>query len=320
MEHAETDRSEERWTISARRFRQIGIVTVVLLCVVVVSGGAVRLTGSGLGCDDWPNCNDTSFIDVSDAHAAIEQLNRLFSALIGIPVLAMALLAGRVRPRRSGLVGPSIGVLVTVLGNGILGGLTVLGDLHPVLVQSHFLLTMASIAFALVAIRRAGTRADDSVSRPALRWWFWAVGVLTAAGLVTGTVVTGTGPHAGEEDVRRFGFDISNVARTHSLTVIAAAIAVVGLVIALGRAGQRSRFENVLSTWMFVAVVQGGIGYVQYFNGVPEILVGAHLAGATLLWVITVQLLLDGLGNGASLPVEPVPTVGGADDLVGTSV
>ena len=123
-----------------------------------------------------------------------------------------------------------------------------------------------------------------------------------------GTVVTGTGPHAGDEDVRRFGFDISDVTRVHSLTVIAAAVAVVGLVVALGRAGERRRFESTLSTWMFVALVQGGIGYVQYFNGVPELLVGAHLAGATLLWVVTVQLLLDGLTPGASRPdLRPAP-------------
>jgi len=316
MEHADAAWTDERWTISAHGFRRLGIVTTVLLCVVVVSGGAVRLTGSGLGCDDWPNCNDTSFIDVSDAHAAIEQVNRLFSALIGIPVVAMAGLASRVRPPRAGLLGPSIGVLVTVLGNGVLGGLTVLGDLHPVLVQSHFLLTMASIAFAMLAVRRAGERDDVSVRSPSLRRWFWAVAGLTAAGLVTGTVVTGTGPHAGEEDVRRFGFDISNVARIHSLTVIAAAVAVIGLVVVLGRAGERSRFESVLSTWMFVALVQGGIGYVQYFNEVPEALVGAHLAGATLLWVVTVQLLLDGLGRGASASVRPSGVGGGVDELV----
>lgn len=306
----------ERWTISPGRFRQLAIVTTVLLCLVVISGGVVRLTGSGLGCDDWPNCNDTSFIDVSSSHAAIEQINRLFSAVIGIPVLAMALLAGRVRPRRTRLVAPSVGVLITVLGNGVLGGMAVRGDLHPLLVQSHFLLTMASIAFALLVVRRSGERPDISVSRAGLRGLFWGAGVASVVGLVTGTVVTGTGPHAGEEDVRRFGFDISNVARIHSLAVIAAAVLVVALVIALGRAGERGRFESVLSTWMFVAVVQGGIGYVQYFNEVPEVLVGAHLAGATLLWVVTVQLLLDGLGHGASDPVDPHAPDGGTGELL----
>jgi phage shock protein PspC (stress-responsive transcriptional regulator) len=154
------ERDDDRWTLSTERFRQIALVTVAGLCLLVVAGGVVRLTGSGLGCDDWPNCNDESFVDVSSGHTAIEQLNRLLSGLIGIPTLAMAVGSFRVRPRRSrtgptGLVVPSIAVLVTVLANGVVGGIAVRTDLHPALVQSHFLLAMASIAFGLVAVHRA---------------------------------------------------------------------------------------------------------------------------------------------------------------------
>ena len=152
----------ERWTLGLRRFRQIAIVTVAGLCLLVVAGGVVRLTGSGLGCDDWPNCNDQRFVDVSSGHTAIEQVNRLLSGLIGIPTLAMAIGSFRVRPRRprtgrTGLVIPSLLVLVTVLANGVVGGIAVRTDLHPALVQSHFLLAMASIAFGLVAVHRAST-------------------------------------------------------------------------------------------------------------------------------------------------------------------
>ncbi len=133
----------------------IAIVTAAGLCLLVVAGGVVRLTGSGLGCDDWPNCNAQSFVDVSSGHAAIEQVNRLISGFIGIPTLLMVIGSFRVRPRRSGLVGPSIGVLVTVLANAVVGGIAVRTDLHPALVQSHFLLAMAS---------RSGSR-----------WWRCAV-------------------------------------------------------------------------------------------------------------------------------------------------
>ncbi len=148
-------------TMSLRRFRQIADPsTAAGLCLLVVAGGVVRLTGSGLGCDDWPNCNDQSFVDVSSGHTAIEQINRLLSGVIGIPTLAMAIGSFRVRPRRprrgpTGLVVPSLLVLVTVLANGVVGGIAVRADLHPALVQSHFLLAMASIAFALVAVRRS---------------------------------------------------------------------------------------------------------------------------------------------------------------------
>ncbi len=300
----------ERWTLSPARFRGVAILTVVLLCVLVVAGAVVRLTGSGLGCDDWPSCNDTRFIDVSSGHAAIEQVNRIFSGLVAIPVLAMAIGSFRVRPRRSGLVGPSVGVLVTVLANGVVGGLAVRGDLHPLLVQSHFVLAMISIAFALVAAWRAtndrspappggrtASAGDDRALGQPVRRYATAVTVVavgTAVALATGTVVTGTGPHAGDEEARRFGFDIGTVARLHSVVVlVTVAVAVLAAWLATRTGPHRHRFVSSMSTWLFVAVVQGALGYVQYFNGVPEVLAGLHVAGATALWVVTVWLTLE---------------------------
>ena len=279
------------------RYRQLAIVTTVGICLLVVAGGVVRLTGSGLGCDDWPNCNDERFIDVSTGHAAIEQINRLLSGLIGLPTLLLAIVSFRAGPRGSGLRWPAIGVLVSVLANGVVGGIAVRGDLHPALVQSHFLLAMISIAFGLICIRVS--------SGSAIGWSQWTVQTsrgaltslllaMTAAALVTGTVVTGAGPHAGEEDVRRFGFDIGSVARIHSATVIGAVLAGALLAWTVSRTRERS-LQNALSTWMFIALVQGGIGYTQYFTGVPELLVGAHIAGATLLWVATVRLVISDL-------------------------
>ena len=121
-----------------------------------------------------------------------------------------------------------------------------------------------------------------------------AVGVLTALAIVTGTVVTGTGPHAGDVDVRRWAFDISTVARVHSMFVLLAVAFGLGLALQLRTETRpvRDRSTKVLSSWMFIAVLQGGIGYLQYFTGVPEVLVGAHIAGATSLWAVTVWLVL----------------------------
>lgn len=289
------------------RYRQLAIVTTVGICLLVVAGGVVRLTGSGLGCDDWPNCNASSFIDVSTGHAAIEQINRLLSGLIGVPTLFLAIVSFRAAPRGSGLRWPALGVLVSVLANGVVGGIAVRGDLHPALVQSHFLLAMISIAFGLIAVRASSDRRvrafDLSVDDPAGRI-VAVIGVLTAAALVTGTVVTGTGPHAGDEDVRRLGFDISTVARIHSLMVIGALLGGTALAWVLARSadagGAAATLRDRLSSWMFIGLVQGVIGYAQYFTGVPELLVGAHIAGATLLWVLTVQLVLAGFGDSAS--------------------
>ncbi len=127
------------------------------------------------------------------------------------------------------------------------------------------------------------------------------LGVMVAAALVTGTIVTGAGPHAGDETARRYGFDISTVAEIHSVTVWIAVAVFLALVVALRRTPTvHRRLSSSLSTWLFVAVVQGGIGYVQYFTDVPAVLVAAHVAGATALWVVTVQLILAALE-----PVDP---------------
>jgi heme a synthase len=294
------DPARSRFTLSLHRFRQVAIVTVAGVCLLTVAGAVVRLTGSGLGCDDWPNCNSERFIDVSTGHAAIEQVNRLISGFIGIPTLVMAIGAFRVRPRRRGLVWPSLGVLVSILGNGVVGGMAVRGDLHPSLVQSHFVLAIASIGFGLIAVHRSGPQPVGDARSGGLTSWatalFWALGATVAAALVTGTVVTGAGPHAGDETARRYGFDISTVAEIHSITVwIAVAVFVALLIVLRMTPSVHRRMSSQLSTWMFVAVVQGGIGYVQYFTDVPSVLVAAHVAGATALWVVTMRLVLAGL-------------------------
>ncbi len=283
--------------MSLRRYRQIAIVTVAGVCFLTVAGAVVRLTGSGLGCDDWPNCNDERFIDVSSGQL-------------------MAIGAFRVRPERRGLKVPSLMVLVTILGNGVVGGMAVRGDLHPTLVQSHFILAMISIGFGLVAIHRSG---PESVGRresigvtPLVTGLMLALGALVAAALVTGTVVTGAGPHAGDETARRYGFDISTVAEIHCITVWVAVAVFLVLVVAMRRTpGMFDVFAGKISTWMFLAVLQGGVGYLQYFNDVPATLVAAHVAGATALWVATVWLVASGLEpvsrlNDGESSIEPV--------------
>ena len=287
-----------RRSLSLRRFHQIAILTVAGVCLLTVAGAIVRLTGSGLGCDDWPNCNSERFIDVSTGHAAIEQVNRLLSGVIGIPTLLLAIGAFRVWPRRRGLVGPSLGVLLTILGNGVVGGLAVRGDLHPSLVQSHFLLAMLSIGFGLVAVHRSdpepvGPRADIGVT-PLVTGWFVALGALVAAALVTGTVVTGAGPHAGDETARRYGFDISTVAELHSVTVwIAVAIFLV-VVVAAATHARCSRPASAGSSRRGCSspCCRAASATSSTSTMFPAVLVAVHVAGATALWVATVWLLL----------------------------
>jgi cytochrome c oxidase assembly protein subunit 15 len=279
------------------QYRAVTIGALLAVCAIVVSGVAVRLTGSGLGCDDWPNCNDSHLIDVSSTHAAIEQVNRLFTGLVSAAVIAAVLGSLRRQPRRRDLTWWSAGLVAGVLGQIVLGGVTVLVDLHPVAVQGHLLLSMVLVANATVLVRRAG-EADGSVRIDAVSPMTRATALAVAAGaslaVFTGTLVTGAGPHAGDEDVQRFGFHIPTVARVHGVTVMATIAIALALVWRIRRVhSERATMTPVMTTWLFVAALQATVGYVQYFNGVPELLVGLHVAGATALMVVSTQIVLD---------------------------
>ena len=284
-------------TISPARYRTITIGALAALAVIIVTGAAVRLTGSGLGCDDWPNCSSERLIDVSSKHAAIEQINRLFTGVVGAAVIA-AVLGSYLRtgPRRRDLIGLSWMLVLGVLANAVLGGISVIVDLHPLAVQGHLLLSLALIVAGTVLVRRAG-EPDGSERRPVVsvtaQRLTWSVGALTAVAIFTGTLVTGAGPHAGDENAARLDLDIGSIARVHGITVM---VAIAAALVLAGRV-RRERADRDLtaavSTWLFAGVLQAAIGYVQYFNDVPALLVGIHVAGATLVTWATTQLVLD---------------------------
>ncbi len=283
-------------TISPGRYRAITVGALVALMVIVVSGAAVRLTGSGLGCEDWPQCSDERLIDVSSGHAAIEQVNRLFTGLVAVAVIAAVLGSLWRQPRRRDLTLLSLGLVAGVLAQIVLGGVTVLVDLHPLAVQAHFLLSMILVTDAVVLVHRAGEPDEGSrvsAVTPVAARLTWLVAVATGVALVTGTVVTGAGPHAGDEEARRFDVSISEAARVHGISVTVALVLAVALAIWLSRHdADRPRLQAPLSTWIFVGLLQAAVGYTQYFNDVPPLLVGIHVAGATLLWAMAVRLVL----------------------------
>jgi heme a synthase len=283
-----------RWRLSPQQYRTVCFVALLLICLIVVTGAAVRLTGSGLGCDDWPNCNSRQFVDVRTEHAAIEQVNRLFTGLVSAGVIVAVLASLRRVPRRHDLTVLSIGLVVGVLAQVVLGGITVLVDLHPAAVQAHLLLSMALVANAVVLLSRAGNPSERRRHRvgPSLRRHVWACAALTGLAIVFGTIVTGAGPHAGDEDARRFGVSITRAAQLHSVAVWLAVGCVAGLMFRLRRRpAERAVLDGPLILWICVAVLQAGVGYLQYFTGVPAALVAAHVAGATLLWVVTISLV-----------------------------
>jgi heme a synthase len=288
--------------VSPGRYRVVTMVALAALAVIIVTGAAVRLTNSGLGCDDWPNCSTEKFVDVSSKHAAIEQVNRLFTGIVGLAAIA-AVLGAFVRvPRRRDLMVLSSWIVVGVLANAVLGGITVWVDLHPLAVQGHLLLSMGLIVVGTMLVRRAGE--PDGVPRRQVvsnltRRLCLLLFVGTWIAVFTGTLVTGAGPHAGDENAERLDLDISSIARVHGVAVMATIV--VALAIAWRARTGRARpghsgdgsLIGTMSTWLFVGILQAAVGYVQYLNDVPELLVGVHVAGATAVMWASTQVVLD---------------------------
>jgi len=286
-----SDGSRKARQISPAGYIWVSRFALILLCVIVVSGAAVRLSGSGLGCSDWPRCNSEKFIDVSTTHGAIEQVNRLFTGLVTAIVIA-AVLAARFRvPYRKDLVMLSWGLVAGVIGQIVLGGIVVLTDLHPLANQGHFVLSMILVANALILHQRAKSdlKPDHLSTLSGLQKLVRLTVVMGSLALITGTVVTGSGPHAGDEKARRFDLAITTVARIHGISVLVA-IALLILVAWKMRQQRAQQLFGPLEMVLVIAILQATVGYVQYFNDIPALLVGIHVFGATMFFLSLVNL------------------------------
>ncbi len=267
-----------------RRFLYGALLT--LQAGLVLTGGAVRITGSGLGCPTWPECTPGSYTPVphqaeGQLHAWIEFGNRLLTfalVAVSIAVLIHVLYKGR-RDLRT----LALGQLLGILGQGVLGGITVLTDLHPLPVAGHLLLSIILISGAAsLYSRREFIAAARTDLEPLTKRISHLHIALTFVVIVLGTVVTGSGPHAGDEKAQRFGFDIRTVAWLHADVVIALLGLTAAFYILVRNDKELLRRVTVFTV---IALAQGAIGYIQYFTGIPEILVAAHLLGATLVWI-----------------------------------
>ncbi len=285
-----------RAQVSVASYRKITVGALVLLTLIIVSGGAVRLTGSGLGCPDWPTCDNDQLIAPLEVHAMIEFINRLITGLVSAIVIAAVLGSHWRVPRRRDLVLLSWGLVAGVLAQIILGGLVVLYELPPVLVIGHFLLSMVLLWNAVILHWRASTDTPLDTQRSRNNHTSWLANTLvavTAAVIVTGTIVTGAGPHGGDEDAERINVAIRDVAQIHGSTVAVLLLLLGGLMVWLRLQNASERVQFWSRTTLGVALCQGLIGYAQYFTGVPELLVGIHIAGAALLWIATVFYWLN---------------------------
>jgi cytochrome c oxidase assembly protein subunit 15 len=296
--------------ITPERFHALAVAALVATCVIVVTGGAVRVTGSGLGCSSWPNCEPGHLVAPLGYHQWVEFGNRLVSTVIVIAVVLTLVGALRRTPRRRDLTWLSAGLVAGVASQVVLGGITVYFDLRPPLVMAHFLLSMLLVVDAALLVHRAGPPREPA--GPVRRELVVLTRALAAAGavvLVLGTVVTGTGPHSGDKRSARFGFDLRTVTQLHAdaVMVIVGLTIAVGIVIAVTAAPAelRRRF-GVLAG---IVVAQAGIGFTQYALHLPAALVELHIAGATLFWLAAIRLTL------ALEPNAPVEVPDDASEL-----
>ena len=288
----------ERFRLTPRAYQRVTLAALVALAFIVVTGAAVRLTASGLGCPNWPTCDDGRIVAPLEYHAMVEFVNRTVTGLVSVAVMLAVLGSLARRPRRHDLTLLSFGLVAGVIGQIVLGGLVVLFHLYPPLVMGHFVLSMLLLLDATVLHHRAGLP-DEGVDRPAVGVEHVVLGRLLVASasvaILLGTVVTGSGPHAGSHDgelVERLPFDVADVARLHSLSVLLFVGVTLFLARSLRLAGVAPSLQQRVRVLLGVLLAQAAVGYAQYFTGVPALLVGIHVLGAVAVWIATLRVVL----------------------------
>lgn len=297
--------------VTPERYRRWTAGALWALTVIVVTGGAVRLSGSGLGCSDWPNCEEDQFVADLEYHALIEFVNRMFTGVVAVAVVLAVLGSLGRNPRRHDLTRWSWGLVAGVAGQIVLGAVLVRTDLDPRFNMGHFLLSMVLLWNATVLHHLAGEPDGDDGERrrvrsvtvghaeahDRLREIVRGVSVVGAVVLVTGTIVTGSGPHSGSDEpevAERLPFLVRDVARIHSIVAIVLLFMVFEVSRRASRAGwYATGVRRRAAMVMGLLIAQGIVGYLQYFNGVPVLLVGIHIALASVTWIAIVRLHLE---------------------------
>ena len=275
--------------------RKVALASVICFALLVVSGGAVRLTGSGLGCPDWPTCYQHHLTAVYSFHPLVEFANRLVTvAVTVVSVVAFAVTALRTPPRRD-LTLLGAGLLAGIVAQIVLGGLVVLFKLNPYLVALHFLLTIVVLGVAIRLYHLSGcppTRAEPVVGRDLVRLARLQLSTLTLV-TVVGTMVTGSGPHAGGAGAKRIPIAFRDIAEAHSTV----ALFLIGLTLASQFAFHQAKAPPTVlrrgRLFLEIMVLQGGLGYLQYFLHDAAWVVEFHLAGVTSLWICGIGFYLS---------------------------
>ncbi|MEV2239411.1 COX15/CtaA family protein [Micromonospora sp. NPDC049891] len=301
-----------RSLVSIALLRRLAFANIVANAAIVVTGGAVRLTASGLGCPTWPRCTDESYTATAEMgmHGAIEFGNRLLTFVLVLIAGATLLAALAYRPRRRGAVPLALAVVLGIVAQAVIGGITVRTQLHPSIVGIHFVVSMLLLLVAYALWRRVSEPDGRKVPvvPPALRSLTWLTVVVSAAVIVVGVAVTGSGPHAGDADAVRNGLDPQTISQVHADLVFLLVGLTVGLWLALRAVGAPARAVRAALTLLLVELGQGVIGFVQYFTNLPALLVGLHMLGSCLVWLATLAVLWStNERHPTDTPTQPTP-------------
>lgn len=281
--------------------RRLLLINIVAQIGIVVTGGLVRLTGSGLGCPTWPQCMEGSYTPVVHAemgiHPYIEFGNRTLTAVVGLTALAVLVIAidQVLKGRTKSLLYAGFTPIMLVATQAVVGGITVLTSLHPIIVSIHFLVSILLIGASVFAYVRLDS--PDGPLYPTVRrevqMLTWAVGATGLLVLILGTIVTGSGPHSGDAEApARYGFDPRTVSWLHADVVMVFVGLLIGLVVAMRLVDAPAKFQRAVWWTVAVTAFQGVIGYAQYFLGLPILMVLAHMFGAALLGVTLTLVLI----------------------------
>lgn len=316
------------WTPTPRSLRAWALGNIAVNAGIAVTGATVRVTSSGLGCSEWPRCTPESFVPVNTGHAAfnaaVEFGNRTLTFLVlavGIITLIAVL---RSTPRRPDLTLMAAIIPAGVLGQGVVGGITVWTDLHPASVASHFLLSMVMVFIAValyVRLQEPAGRPRVSVT-PMLHVTSVGLVVVGFLLLIAGTVTTGTGPHGGDAAAPRWDLPLESVTRVHSVLAWMSLVGALVATVLAHRTGARRPVRLSAIALLTLVVLQGLLGYVQYALALPEYLVVLHVLGSGLTWIAIARLyfsttrLVSGDEeltesapdhDGEHIPAEPAP-------------
>jgi len=275
--------------------RRVSLANLIAQSLIILTGAIVRLTGSGLGCPTWPNCAPGSLIPVAEQvegfHKYIEFGNRLLTFVVLAISIALFVVAVMYKKRQI-ILWSSLPLIGTLL-QAVLGGITVLTGLNPFTVMAHFLLSIILVAISVKIFAYFSEKTYQYKLPKIVDIYLQVLTLIGFFVIVLGTITTGSGPHSGDEIATRFNLDMREVAWLHADTVLLFVGLVIGLQVITRLDKDLFYLQKNAKVLLAICVIQGFIGYVQWFSSVPWVLVSIHVAGAVITWIALVNLSLN---------------------------